>query len=82
MIVYSRLTGVFEWGGAVVAEEDAAAGRVALPDGHLLPVLHDVGEGQLQMVLGGLEAEELGVEVHQRVQQDVRGVGTQLFTLP
>ena len=82
MIMYSRLTGVFEWGGAVVAEEDTATGRVALPDCHLLPVLHDVGEGQLQMVLGGLEAEELGVEVHQCVQQDVGGVGTQLFTLP
>lgn len=76
------LTGCFEGCGAVVTEEYTPAGRVAFPWRGLLPVLHDVCEGELQMVLGRVEHEVLGVKVHQCVQQDVGGVGAQLFRLP
>lgn len=76
------LTGVFEGCGTVVTEEHAPAGRVAFPWRGLFPVLHDVGEGELQMVLSRVEHEVLGVKVHQCVQQDMRGVGAQLFRLP
>jgi hypothetical protein len=48
----------------------------------LLPVLHDVREGELLVVVQVLEHEELGVEVDERVEQNLGAVRTQLLGLP
>ena len=56
--------------GWVISEQDGAlllprlVGQVSL-----LPVLHDVGEGELQVHVHSLQLEVLRVEVHQSVQK-------------
>ena len=69
-------------GGCVVAQVDAAAGRLGAGRGGLLPVLHDVREGELDVVLACAQHKVLRVEVDEGVEQDVRRVCTQLLTLP
>ena len=56
--------------GWVISEQD---GALLLPrlvgEVSLLPVLHDVGEGELQVHVHSLQLEVLRVEVHQSVQK-------------
>ncbi len=76
----SRTFSIGYW--SVVSEVDAASLRLAAGDVRFLPVLHDVAEGEAEVLLGRLQHEVLGVEVDERVEQHVRGVRAQLLRLP
>ena len=67
--------------GGVVAEVDAAY-RLAIDRAVLLPLLQDVGERQSEVVLGRLQHEVLGVEVHQSVEENTWGMCAEQSCLP
>ena len=83
---YLQLTFSLCW-WRVVSEQDcllvkARQSRLVLPLGRVgdapLPVLHDVGKGELLVLLNRLQEEVLRVEVDHRVQEDLGAVGTKL----
>ena len=43
------------------------------------PVFHDMSKRQFCMIFHGFHHKKLGVEINERVQQNLRGMGTQLF---
>ena len=57
--------------GNVVAQVDAATGRLGAGDVQFLPVLHDVGEGEMEVVVDTSQVEVAGVEVDEGVEEDV-----------
>lgn len=56
--------------------------RGLLVVGVSLGAAHDVGKGELPVLLHGPEAKVFTAEEQQCVEQDDRGVGPELFTLP
>ena len=66
----------------VVSQVDAATLNLAARQAGLLPVLHDVTEGEAQVLLDAAQHELLGVKVDERVEQHVRRVRAQLLRLP
>ena len=65
----------------VVAQIDASS-LLATWRARLLPVFHDVRERQSQVLGGRPQHEVLRVEVDQRVEQNVRRMGSELLRLP
>lgn len=66
--------------GGVVADADHLGG--APRGGALARLPHDVGEGQLHVLLGCLQPKKLCVEEHEGVEKDKGRVDAQLLTLP
>ena len=66
---------------SVIAKVDTAY-WLAIDRTVLLPLLQDVGERQCEVVLGCLQHEVLGVEVHQGVEKNAWRVGAEQSSLP